>query len=60
MEAPVEKILVGEPEAAAMYSVCERTMFALRKAGEVPYVKLRGRILYPVDELRKCIKDKVQ
>ena len=49
-------LLVSQEQAAALLSVSPRTVFNMRKAGKIPYVRADVRILYSVDDLRDWIE----
>lgn len=52
----ITPLLVSPRQAARMLAVCERTLYALTKAGEIAAVR-RGRLVrYSVDELRAWIE----
>ena len=44
-------LLVSEREAGRLLGVTPRTVFALRRAGELPAVKIGARVLYPLAAL---------
>ncbi len=43
--------------AAQMLGVSERMLAQLTKAGQVPHKRVAGRILYPIDALRRFVND---
>ena len=47
---------IPEPEAAKRLSVSERTMFNMRKDGQIPFLRLRSRIMYSPAALQKWIE----
>lgn len=51
----VERLAVSAGEAAQMLGISERTLWAKTKDGTVPAKKLGGRILYPIESLRKFL-----
>jgi excisionase family DNA binding protein len=51
-----DKLLVNVVELSGMLGVSERTVWSMVKRGELPYVRLGKRVLFPVDEVRECIK----
>jgi excisionase family DNA binding protein len=53
--AVAEKLLITEREAAELLSVSERTLFNLRRAGEIDAVQLRGCVRYSVAALQEYI-----
>jgi excisionase family DNA binding protein len=54
----VAPLLVAPREAAKMLSVCERTLFALTKSGDIPAVRIGRAVRYSVEDLRAWIKKK--
>jgi len=53
-------LLVDERTAAKLLGVSQRTLFTLRSAGQIPHVKLRGRVLYSPPALSKMIEEKIR
>ncbi len=53
---PVERLLVAPRDAAKMLAICERTLFALTKSGDVPSVRIGRAVRYSVDDLRAWIR----
>jgi excisionase family DNA binding protein len=51
-------LLVSEREAGRLLGVTPRTVFALRRAGELPAVKIGARVLYPLAALEQFIVDR--
>lgn len=58
MDETAQRLLISEPKAAIKLSVCPRTMHNLRQDGEIPFVRLRGRVLYSPAALEKWIESK--
>lgn len=54
----VTPLLVAPREAAKMLSVCERTLFALTKSGDIPAVRIGRAVRYSVEDLKAWIKKK--
>lgn len=52
----VTPLLVAPREAAKILAICERTLFALTKAGDIPAVRIGRAVRYSVDDLRGWIK----
>ncbi len=48
-------LLVDATRAAAMLSIGSRTLWSMTIAGEIPHVRIRSRVLYPVEDLRRWI-----
>ena len=45
-------------EAAIALGICERTLWALTKSGEIPHVRTGKVVLYPVAMLRSWLEQK--
>jgi excisionase family DNA binding protein len=45
-------------EAAIALGICERTLWALTKSGEIPHVRTGKVVLYPVAMLRNWLEQK--
>ena len=45
-------------EAAIALGICERTLWALTKSGEIPHVKTGKVVLYPVILLHRWLEQK--
>ena len=60
METTVKRLIVPEPEAAKMLSVCDRTLFNLRQEGAIPFVRIRSRIMYRVSALEAWLEKNEQ
>ena len=45
-------------EAAIALGICERTLWALTKSGEIPHVKTGKVVLYPVSLLHRWLEQK--
>ena len=48
-------LLVDAKRAAEMLSIGTRTLWSMTNAGEIPHVRIRSRVLYPVEELRRWV-----
>jgi len=53
-----ERLLLTPTKAAQALSVCERTLYALTKAGELPAVRIGRAVRYSVDDLKAWIERK--
>ena len=54
---PLTPMLVNEREARRLLGgLCAKTMYNLRRAGELPGVKIGSRIMYDVADLRAFIE----
>ncbi len=51
-------LLISERDAALKLGVSERTMFNMRQDGEVPFVRVRTRIMYSPAALQKWIESR--
>lgn len=49
-------LLISGREAAKLLSVCERTLYSLTKAGEIPAVRIGRAVRYSMDELQAWVK----
>ena len=57
--APSEPpLLIDAERAAAMIGIGTRTLWSLTDADEIPHVRIRRRVLYPVEELRRWIESR--
>jgi excisionase family DNA binding protein len=52
----VERLLLTPKEAAESLSVCERTLYGLTKAGQLPAVRIGRAVRYDVGDLRVWIE----
>ena len=52
----VPRLALRPKEAAAALGIGERKLYELTKAGEIPHVRLGGRILYPVGLLTRWLE----
>ena len=51
------QLMVPTREAAKMLSISERTLYSITKAGLVGRVKVGVKNLYPVEELKRYVKE---
>ncbi len=51
----MEPLLLSATDAAKCLSICERTLWKYTKSGEIPCVRLGGRVLYDPNALRDWI-----
>jgi hypothetical protein len=49
-------LLLDIHEAARKMRISERNLWARTNAGEIPHVRIGGRLLYPVEGLRRWIE----
>lgn len=54
MDSPA-KLLLTEREAARVLSLSVRTLFNLRAAGSLPYLRVGTAVRYDADDLRRWI-----
>lgn len=60
---PVPRLALTREELAASLGVSDRTISAMTANGELPYVRFGaagGRILYPVDLLRRWLTERAK
>jgi excisionase family DNA binding protein len=55
-EPTLSPLLVSPREAAKLLSVCEKTLWTLTKAGQIPVVRIGRAVRYSMDDLRDWIK----
>jgi excisionase family DNA binding protein len=55
----MEKLL-NERQAAELLGISSRHLHTLRRRGEVPFLKLGGRVLYSPLALQRWIEDRLQ
>jgi excisionase family DNA binding protein len=60
MTQVAQPLLISEREAAELFGVSERTMFNMRRDGQIPFVKCRGRIMFRVASLEKWLHENEQ
>jgi excisionase family DNA binding protein len=58
--APVDRLCVPLAKAAEMLGVSERTTYDMARRGEIPTVRVRGRVVVPVAELRAWVVDHLE
>ncbi len=51
-------LLVSHREAARMLAVCERTLYSLVQAHEIPVVQIGRGVRYSVEDLKAWVKKK--
>ncbi len=52
----VPPLLVSPRQAARMLAICERTLYTLTKAGEIPAVRIGRCVRYSVTELQEWVR----
>ena len=58
--APTPALLVNEREAGRLLGVTARTVYELRRTGELPAVRIGSRVLYSRDDLSDFIAKRRQ
>jgi len=53
--APIDSIVLTEKEAAAALKLSVKTLFNLRRAGALPYVRIGSRICYTRADLERFV-----
>lgn len=56
----VERMLISPREAAKTLSICERTLYALTKRGDIPAVKIGRCVRYDIESLKQFIKQSLK
>ena len=56
---PPVPLTVDRREAARILGISERLLWSLTDAGEVPHARLGARVVYPIDELRHWLSQRV-
>lgn len=51
------RLLLSPREAAKTLSICERTLYALTKRGELPVVRIGRAVRYSLDDLKAWIAE---
>ena len=54
------RLLIDVHDTARALSICERTLATMTKAGEIPHVRVRKRVLYAPHVLRQWIDGRTQ
>jgi excisionase family DNA binding protein len=52
----VEKFLLTPRQTAEALGICERTLYALSKSGELPVVRIGRAVRYSVEDIRTWIE----
>ena len=56
----IEPLTVNVKTAAKMLGVCEKTIRNLTKSGELPVVRILGRVLYRPEDLTEFVRQRTQ
>jgi excisionase family DNA binding protein len=59
LDDKVESLALNPREAARALGVSARTLWAWTKAELVPHVRIGRKILYPIDELKRWLGDRI-
>lgn len=54
----IEPLLLTAREAAKALNICERTLYSLTKAGELPVVRIGRAVRYNVQDIKDFIEKK--
>ena len=60
MSTTVNALLISERDAAVKLGVSERTLFNMRQDQQVPFVRVRTRVMYSPAALEKWIESREQ
>lgn len=52
--------VLDERRAAEFLGISARTLWARRREGAIPHIRLGGRVLYPLQQLREWMANKSQ
>jgi len=52
----IERILLSPKEAAKSMGICERTLYALTRRGELPVIRIGRAVRYSTDDIKAWIK----
>jgi excisionase family DNA binding protein len=52
----MEPLLLTPSEAAKALSICERTLYALTKSGELPVIRIGRAVRYSPDDIKAWIE----
>ena len=55
-KSQIDRLLLTPRETAATLGICERTLYALTKKGEIPVVRAGRLVRYSVEDLKTWIK----
>lgn len=60
MSEEIRKYAYTESELVERLPLCPKTLYNMRQASEIPFVKIRGRVLYPVEEIDRWWNDQIR
>ncbi|MCC7418659.1 MAG: helix-turn-helix domain-containing protein [Planctomycetaceae bacterium] len=52
----VQPLAVSEPAAAKCIGISPRTLFTLRQRGEIGFVRIGQRVVYPLAEIKRYLE----
>ena len=58
MPSTAQPLAIPEREAAELLGVSERTLFNMRQDGQIPFLRMRSRIMYSPTALEKWIESR--
>ncbi len=58
--SPTPPVLLTVREAAKVLRISSRTLFTRTQDGAIPHIRLGGRVLYPLQQLREWMANKSQ
>ena len=58
MPTTAQPLAIPEREAAELLGVSERTLFNMRQDGQIPFLRMRSRIMYSPAALEKWIENR--
>ncbi|MBX3360146.1 MAG: helix-turn-helix domain-containing protein [Phycisphaeraceae bacterium] len=53
-------LTVNRRDAARMLGISERLLWTLTNSGSVPHVRIGARVLYPTEQLRRWVDERVR
>ena len=59
-EPDIPRLSLRPREAAQALGICERTLWGMTRAGDIPHFKLGKSTLYPVEALREWLRERVR
>ena len=60
MPGTAQQLTISERMAAELLGVSERTLFNLRQDGDIPFIRIRSRIMYRVSALEAWLEKNEQ
>ncbi len=59
MSEEIRKYAYTEPELLERLPFSPKTLYNMRQANEIPFIKIRGRVLYPVEQIDRWWNDQI-